>query len=53
MFKCLKAFLGKHDVLFKAPYGFADKHSTQHAILDILNTTQSKMDKQLFTVEFL
>lgn len=49
MFKRLKAFLDKHDVLFKAQYGFADKHSTQHAILDIVNTTQSKMNKHPFT----
>ena len=51
MFKRLKAFLDKHDVLFKAQYGFRDKHSTQDAILDIVNTIQSNLDKQLFTCE--
>ena len=49
MFKLLKAFLDKHDVLFKAQYGFRDKHSTKHAILNSVNTMQSNMDKQLFT----
>ena len=49
MFKRLKSFLDKHDVLFKAQYGFRDKHSTQDTILDIVNTIQSNMDKQLFT----
>ena len=43
MFKRLKAFFDKHDVIFKAQYGFRDKHSPQHAILDIVNTTQSNM----------
>ena len=46
MFKLLKAFLDKHDVFFKAQYGFRDKHSTQHAIVDFVNTIQSNMDKQ-------
>ena len=49
MFKRFKAFVDKHDVLFKAQYGFRDKHSTQDAILDIVNTIQSNMEKQLFT----
>ena len=41
------------DVIFKAQYGFCDKHSTQHAILDIVNTIQSNMDKPLFTCGIL
>jgi len=49
MFSHLKAFLDKHDVLFKAQYGFRDKHSTQHAIPDTVNTIQRNMDKQLST----
>ena len=40
MFKRLKAFFDKHDVIFKAQYSFRDKRSTQHAILDIVNTIQ-------------
>lgn len=53
MLKLLKAFLDKHDVLFKAQYGFRDKHSTQHAILDTVTTIQSNMDKQLSTCGIL
>ena len=49
MFKRLKTFFDKNNVLFKAQYGFRDKHSTQHAILDIVNTIQNNMDKRLVT----
>ena len=38
MYRRLKSFLDKNDVLFKAQYGFREKHSTQHAILDTVNT---------------
>ena len=38
MFKRLKMFLDQNGILFRSQYGFRDKHSTQHAILDIVNT---------------
>ena len=49
MFKRLKLFLDQNDILFRSQYGFRDKYSTQHAILDIVNTVQSNMDKKLYT----
>ena len=49
MFKRLKRFLDQNDILFRSQYGFRDKYSTQHAILDIVNTIQSNMDKKLYT----
>ena len=49
MFKRLKMFLDQNDILFRSQYGFRDKYSTQHAILDIVNTVQSNMDKKLYT----
>ena len=49
MFKRLKAFFDKNNVLLKAQYGFRDKYSTQHAILDIVNTIQNNMGKRLVT----
>ena len=39
--------------MFKRLKDFRDKHSTQHVILDILNTIQSNMDKLLFTCGIL
>ena len=44
MFKRLKMFLDQNDIFFRSQYGFRDKHSTQHAILDIVNTIQGNMD---------
>ena len=49
MFKRLKMFLDQNDILFRSQYGFREKYSTQHAILDIVNTVQSNMDKKLYT----
>ena len=43
------SFIDQHDLLYKAQYGFRKLHSTQHAILDIVNTIQSNMDKGYFS----
>ena len=40
MFNLLKAFVDKNEILYRSKYGFRDKHSTQHAILDIVNSIQ-------------
>ena len=37
MYDRLKQFLCKHDIFCESQYGFREKHSTEHAILDILN----------------
>ena len=34
-------------------YGFRERFSTEHAIVDIVSAIQSNMDKHLFTAEFL
>ena len=52
MYRRLKSFLDKNDVLFKAQYGFHEKHSTQHAILDTVNIIQNNMHLKLFTCGF-
>ena len=49
MYRQLKDFLDKHDILFKSHYGFREKHSTQHAVIDIVNIIQDNMDLKLFT----
>ena len=48
IYHCLKSFLDKNNVLFKAQFGFREKHSTQHAILDTVNIIQNNMDLKLF-----
>ena len=49
MYDRIKGFIGKHDGFFQSQYGFREKHSTQHAILDIVNQIQTKMECKLFT----
>ena len=49
MYHHLKSFLDKNNILFKSQYGFREKHSTQHAILDTVNIIQNNMDIKLFT----
>ena len=49
MYRQLKNFLDKHDILFKSQYGSCERHSTQHAVIDIGNIIQNNMDLKLFT----
>ena len=45
------SFIETHDILYnyKTQYGFQKPHFTEHAILDIVNSVQSNMDKGLFS----
>ena len=49
MYRRLKEFFNKHDVFYQSRYGFRDNCSTEHAILDIVNTFQENMDKGMFS----
>jgi len=49
MFNRLKVFIDKNEILYRSQYGFRDKHSSQHAILDIVNSIQKNMDNKLFS----
>ena len=49
MYNRLKQFFDKYDVLYKSQYGFRKKHSTQHALLDIVSQVQLNMDRGLFS----
>jgi len=49
MYNRLKSYIEDNELLYKAQYGFREKFSTQHAILDIVNTIQTNMDKKMFT----
>ena len=49
MYSRMISFIEKHHLLYNAQYGFRKSHSTQHAILDIINEIQSNMDKRLFS----
>ena len=47
MYKRLKSFTDKYDILSKSQYGFREKCSTQHALIDIVNKIQFNFDKKL------
>ena len=49
MNKRLTLFIEKNQILSQSQYGFQKNHSTQHAILYIVNTIQSNMDTGLFS----
>jgi retron-type reverse transcriptase len=41
-------YIDKHDLVHSSQYGFRKGHSTQHAILDIVNDIQTNMNRNLF-----
>ena len=45
----MKSFIEKQDILCSSQYGFREAHSTQHAILDIVDNIQTNMDNRLFS----
>ena len=49
MYRRLKSFLEKNDILHDSQYGFREKRSTEHAILDITHQIESNMDNKLYT----
>ena len=49
MYNRLKSYIEDNEILYKAQYGFRESFSTQHAILDIVSTIQTNIDKNMFT----
>ena len=49
MYKRLKTFIDSNGILFSGQYGLRDKHSTQHAVLDIVNAIQENIDHNVFS----
>ena len=49
MYDRLKQFLNKRSIFHIYQYGFRERCSTQHAILDIVNRIQRNMDKGMFS----
>ena len=49
MYKRMQSFTEKNCILSPSQYGIRQKHSTEHAILDIVNTIQLNMDTKLFS----
>ena len=49
MYTRMKVFIEKHQLLYSSQYGFRQAHSTEHAILHMVETTRTNMDKRLFS----
>ena len=49
VFKRLKSFIDERKIISSSKYGFREGHSTEHAILDIVNAIQSNMDVGKFS----
>ena len=49
MYNRLKCFLEKYNLLFENQYGFHERGSTQHAIIDIVSQIQIKMDQKMYS----
>ena len=49
LYRRLIKFIDKNDTLYDLQYGFRNKHNTQHAILDIVNTIHSNMDNRKYS----
>ena len=49
LYRRLIKFIDKNDILYDLQYGFRNKHSTQHAILDIVNTIHSNIDNRKYS----
>lgn len=45
----LTKFINKNNIIYNLQYGFRSKHSTQHAILDIVNNIHNSMDIGKYT----
>ena len=46
MYDRMRDFIEKHSLLYSSQYGFRQAHSAQHAILDMVETIQTNMDKK-------
>ena len=51
MYNRLISFVGKHSILSTAQYGFRKQHSTQHAIIEIVDKIYKKLNNKEFTWE--
>ena len=49
VFKRMESFIEQKNLLTPSQYGFRKAHSTQHAILDIVNAIQTNMNNRLFS----
>ena len=44
MYKCITDFMNDNDIIFKNQFGFRQKHSTQHAVISLVNNITNSLD---------
>ena len=49
MYTRMMNYIEKHNLIYSSQYGFRKGHSTQHAILDIVNPIQANMNQGLYS----
>ena len=49
MYNRLVSFLDKHNVLFEKQFGFRSNHSTDHAILSIVDKIQKAIEERNYS----
>ena len=49
MYTRIMSYIEKHNLIYSSQYGFRKGHSTQHAILDIVNAIQANVNQGLYS----
>ena len=49
MYNRIEVFLSEFDTLYKLQFGFRKKHSTEHALVSIVQEIRKKLDNGIFT----
>ena len=49
MYNIIELFLSEFDTLYRLQFGFMKKHSTQHALLSIVEEIRKNLDNGIFT----
>ena len=49
IYRQLKSFLEDRNMLYHSQYGFRERRSTEHALIDIINQIQTNFDKGIYT----
>ena len=49
MYTRMMNYIEKHNLIYSSQYGFRKGHSTQHAILDIVDAIQANMNQGLYS----
>ena len=50
MYNCLHKYLKENDILYKKQFGFQQNHSTEHAILQLIDQVNDSFERNQFTL---